>query len=401
MPRYAWTAVNPDGIVIKGSTVALDSRGVADQLRRDGCSVVAVTRRKWPPTNIHVETVSRRDIITFTYRLIPLLASTLALNRCLQLLKEETKKHRIRNALVLMAQDVNSGASLSDSMAKHRDIFSVPYLSAVRAGERSGNIVRALTMMGNFLEWLDDIVKQIWALISYPILVVVALMVLNFVLAFYAIPTFITLYRQLGLKIEIPLPTRIIFAYSSFMSRYWPVLLFIAAIAIVIFMLRRRVPKLQDLLHRVYLRIPMVGEIIRRMQVLQFCRFFQMLYENGVDMRQSLQESRGVLTNNVLRRAVDSVVRSLEGGSTLAEAFQRAGQFPPLVAEQLRVGEQSGNIGEAIGYIIRYYDSELEYSMRRFTTFLRPALIAVLAAVMLILALAFYLPLFEVVNLIR
>jgi len=401
MPRFAWTATDAEGSVIKGSTVALDPKEVADQLRRDGYSVLSVTRRSWPPTNVHIETVSRRDLISFTYKIVPLLASNLALNRVLDITREEVKKFRIKNALVSIKQDVGGGLRLSQAMDKHPDIFSRPYVSAVRAGEESGNLSGSLTMMGAFLEWFDDIVKQLWALISYPLLVLAAIMVLNFVLAFFAIPTFLNLYERLGLRIQMPLPTKIVFAYSKFMKDFWPLFAILGAAAIVLFALRGRYAGLRFQLHRLTLKVPFWGDIVRRMQSLQFCRFFLMLYENGVDVKRGLSEASGVLTNDVMLEATGFISRRLEEGATLSQAFQESGEFPSLVAEQLRVGEESGDIGNAIKYIVRYYESELNYSIQRFTTFLRPAMVVVLAFVLLMLALAFYLPLFEIANLIQ
>ena len=137
------------------------------------------------------------------------------------------------------------------------------------------------------------------------------------------------------------------------------------------------------------------------MQSLQFCKFFGLLYENGVGVKPGIQESQGVLTNAVMRQAIGYVSRRLEEGMPLAEAFEKSGQFPPLVSEQLHVGEESGDIGGALKYIVRYYESELAYSIQRFTTFLRPFLVVVLASVLLTLALSFYLPLFEIANLIE
>ena len=401
MPRFAWTAMNADGALIQGVTTAEDSRRVADRLRRNGYSVVSVSRRQWPPTNLHIESIGRRDLIDLTYKLMPLLSGHLPLNRMLDIVRQEVSKYRIKNAIVAIRDDVNGGVTLSDAMAKHPDIFSTAYVSAVRAGEEGGDLPRSLSMMGSYLEWLDAIVKRMWGIVIYPILVLSALLVLNFVLAFYAIPTFLDLYRRLGQKIEIPLPTRIVFAYSEFIRQYWPLFIVVPVGLWVVFYLRNTFPGLRFFLHWLNLNIPYWGTIIRRMQSLQFCRFFQMLYDNGVSVKRALAESQGLVTNVVMRDAVNRVQRRLDEGCPLAEAFQDVGEFPTLVSAQLRVGEESGDIGASLGYIVRYYDSELNYGIDRFETFLRPAMVVVLAGVMLLLALAFYLPLFEIANLIQ
>ena len=400
MGRFSWAGSNAEGAVLRGNRSAADSRDLANELRREGYSVMWIRRRKWPPTNFHIERLSRRDMINFTYKLVPLLASSLSLKRILDLLREQVKKYRVKNALALMKQDVSNGASLSEAMGRHPDVFPRPYVSAVRAGEHGGDLVRALSMMGSFLEWLDDVIKQIWAVLSYPLLVAAALIVLSCVLAFFAIPTFLDLYSQLGLEIEIPLPTRMVFAFSRILNAYWYVLVALVGAGIVVFMLRKVWPGLRLCLHRVCLRIPYLGDITRRLQSLQFCRYFQMLHQNGVPVKVALAEAQGVLTNLVMAQAVDSVSHRLEEGVSLSDAFDQTGQFPSLVAEQIRVGEESGDIGQSLQYLVRYYDAELDYSIKRFIVFLRPALVAVLALVVLILALSFYLPLFEIVNLI-
>lgn len=400
MPRFAWTAI-ADEKTVRGVSTAESPRDVAERLRGDGYSVVSVSRRKWPPTNFHLESIRRRDIIDLTFKLIPLAASALPLNRVLDILRQDVKKHRIKNALITVKEDVNGGLQFSDALGKHADVFSPSYVSAVRAGEQGGDLPKALGMMGEFLEWLDDLVKQLWAILAYPILVFAAIVVLNFVLVFFAIPTFLNLYDRLGVAIEIPLPTRIVFAYSEFVTTHWPFLLALLGALVAVFMLRKRIPNLRYVLHSISLKTPFWGDIVRKTQSLQFCRFFQMLFENGVGVKRALREAQGVLANDVLYRAVGYISRRLDEGMTLAEAFEKSGQFPPLLAEQLHVGEESGDLGASLNYIVRYYDSEVKYSIQRFTAFLRPLMVFILAGMLLLLALSFYLPMFEIATLIE
>jgi len=401
MPRFGWTAATAAGDVKRGTYHAADAREVANRLRKNGYSVVSVSEKRWPPTNLHIERINRRDLINFTYKLVPLLASSLTMQRTLEILKGQVNKHRIKNSLVAMKQDIKSGSSLSDTMGRHPDVFTTPYVAAVRAGEQGNDVVRALSTMGSFLEWLDDIVKHLMGVLFYPIIVVVALTVLSMVLAFYAIPVFMRLYDQLGLTVKTPLPTKMVFFYSHLLRNYWYVFLLIALVLVTIVLLRKRFPALRMWLDRLMLRIPHIGGILRRVQTLQFCRFFQLLYENGVDVKTALGETQGILTNMVLIEAVDFAGRQLEAGTALSKAIEMSGEFPTIVSEQLEVGEEAGDIGDALSYIIRYYEFELDYSIRSFTAFLRPALVALMAGVLLVLALGFYLPLFEIATLLN
>jgi len=401
MPKFGWKAATPAGDVRTGVYQAVDAREVADRLRNEGMSVLSVSERKWPPTNIHLESISRRDLINFTYKLVPLLASKMALHRALDIMKGQVNKHRIKNALVMMRQDISNGASLSQAMQRHPDIFDARYVASVQAGEASGNMVRSISTMGAFLEWLDVTSKTLWAVLSYPILVVVALTILSLVLGLYAIPVFIKLYKQLGLAMKTPWPTKVIFAYSYVLTHYWLVFVIVFALIVLVFLLRNRIPGLRPMMDRMVLRTPYFGEIIRKIQSLQFCRFFQLLYDNGIDTKRSIDQARGVVTNTVIGDAVEFTSRQLEAGTALSKGLQLSGEFPNVVWEQIQVGEESGNVGEALEYVIRYYDFELDYSIKQFTAFLRPALVALLAGVLLILALGFYLPLFEIATLLN
>ncbi|MBT3376309.1 MAG: type II secretion system F family protein [Lentisphaerae bacterium] len=325
----------------------------------------------------------------------------MSMQRTLEIMKGQMHKHRIKNSLIVIKQDINSGASLSQSMARHPDVFSSSYVASVRAGEAGNDLVRALSTMGSFLEWLDETAKELMGVLLYPLMVIVALTILSMVLAFYAIPTFMKLYEQLGLQVKTPLPTKIVFAYSELLKGYWPVFLIVAIVLILVWSLRKRSATLHLWIDRLILRLPFIGDIIRRIETLQFCRFLQLLYENGIDVRTALAEAQGVLTNLVLVRAVSFASRQLEAGTALSKSIEMCGEFPSIVCEQLEVGEQSGNIGEALSYIVRYYDFELDYSIKTFTAFLRPALVVVMAGVLLILALGFYLPLFEIATLLN
>ena len=261
MPRFAWKATDATGRAVSGVSAADTSRDMAERLRAQGRSVLSVSRRTWPPTNFHVEGIRRRDLIDLTYKIVPLVSGALPLTRVLDILRSEVKKFRVKNALIGVRADIGAGLRLSEALEKHPDIFDDAYVSAVRAGEQSGKLPQALAMMGAFLEWLDDVIKQLWAIVAYPLLVLAALTALNFVLAFYAIPTFLNLYERLDVSIDIPLPTRIVFAYSRFMTAYWPHLLAGAGVLALVAALRNRIPGMRYFLHSLALRIPFWGEI--------------------------------------------------------------------------------------------------------------------------------------------
>lgn len=398
MQKFAWTALGPDGQMKKGTVEAIDSRAVAEWLNRDGYVVVSVHKVKWPPTNYHLETIGRRDLIHFSFKFLPLVASNLALGRSLEILRDEIKKHRIKNALISIQRDMNNGSDLSHAMARHEDIFPTSYVSAIRAGEESGDMERSLSMMGTYLEWLDKTVRQIFAVLAYPVVVLMAMTFLAGVLSFFVLPVFIDLYERLGFEFQMPLPTKIVFTASTLFKTYWYVPLMVIGLVVFLWMARKRIPKFQVWTHRSALRLPFIGKMIRQLQALQFCRFFHLLHSNGIDTKRALAESQNVMTNIPMKKAVSQISNRLDQGMTLGEAFHHAPEFPTLVAEQIRVGEESGNVTQSMEYVIRYYDAELDYSIRRFTAILGPVLIFVLAMFLLLLALGFYLPLFEIAS---
>lgn len=401
MQKYAWTAVAPDGQTRKGTVEAADARSVAEWLTRDGHTVISVSKVKWPPTNLHVETVTRRDLIHLTYKFLPLVGSSLGLDRALEILRGEVKKRRIRNALVSIKQDMHGGSAMSQAMARHPAIFNTPYVSAVRAGEESGNMPKSLSMIGSYLEWLDRTVRQVWSAIAYPIAVLLAMAVLCCVLAFWVMPEFIHLYDRLGHKFEMPWMTKIVFDGSHLLRTYWYVPMIIIVALIVLYVMRKRLPGFRLWLHKLVLHLPIVGMMVRQLQALQFCRFFHLLHSNGVQTKHALAEARGTMTNIPMNREVQQVSRRLDEGMSLGEAFHYSRYFPSLVAEQIRVGEEAGNLNQSMEYVIRYYDLELEYSVRRFTGILGRVLVVLLAILILGLALSFYLPLFHIADMIQ
>jgi len=231
--------------------------------------------------------------------------------------------------------------------------------------------------------------------------VLFAVCVLASVLAFFVIPTFMYLYERLGFKFTMPLPTKILFGVTGFIQSYWIFGVILIAALVVVFVLRRRIPKLRYFLQRLLLKLPIVGNMTRQLQALQFCRFFHLLHSSGVPTQRSLAEAREVMTNVPMQDEVGRISHRLDQGMSLGEAFSHSREFPSLVAEQIRVGEESGDVDQSMEYVIRYYDAELDYSIRRFTGVLGPVLVLILAFVILFLALSFYLPLFEIATLIE
>jgi type II secretory pathway component PulF len=406
MPNFSYVGVDDNGLEVRGIAAADNEDQLADLLKRQGHYLVrssttaGVAQGTFGDIRI-LEWITRRDIIVFTSQLATVMATGVGLVEGLADIEEQLRKPVMRRVVSALRRDIESGESLSSALSKHPKAFDELYVNIVRAGEATGNIDKALEDLVVQLEWQADLNARIREVSTYPILVVVMLIVLATVLVGFTIPRFVSVYERLSAQLELPLPTRIVMTTSTFLRTYWPVIVTSIVTVAISLRLYGQTPDGAVTLSKLVSRIPIIGDLIRKVALSRFAHYFATLHESGLEVAPSLALMGNLIGNAHLSRQFERAVQRVMAGESLSRALRAVGEFPPIVIQMLALGERTGRMSKALGDVRKYFDADVDRMIKRSLTLFGPIMLILLAGTFVLMALAFYLPLFQMLRGIR
>lgn len=400
MPTFHYTAVDDLGERLAGTAAADNEEVLADVLRRQGQYLVTASRpRAGDLSQIRVlERINRRDIIFFTTQLATVTATGGNLVEGLLGIESQIQKPAVKRVIAALLRDIEGGMSLSAAVSRHPTVFSDLYVNIVRAGEATGKLDATLEDLARQLEAQEDLIERIREAGTYPLIVIVMMFALGAVLVGFTIPRFLQVYERLGTQVELPLPTRIVMGFSSLLRGYWYLLLSGLATAFVALRLYVQTPDGAIRFDRFVLRLPIVGQLVGRIALSRFAHFFGTLHEAGLEVGPSLSLVERLIGNAYLSQQFHRAVDRVMAGESLSRALQSVGEFPPVVIQMIALGERTGRMSKALGDVRRYFDREVDRTLKRSLTLFGPIMLVVLAGVFVLMALAFYLPMFQLLR---
>lgn len=404
MPNFSYVGVDDNGLEVRGTAAADSEDQLAEVLRRQGQYVIsaAVADASMDLANFRVlDRISRRDVIVFTSQLATVIATGVGLVEGLADIEYQLKKPPMKRIVSAVRRDLEGGESLSTALARHPNVFSDLYVNIVKAGEATGNIERALVDLVKQLEWQAELAGRIREVSTYPILVVVMLGVLSTVLVGFTIPRFLAVYERLNAQIELPLPTRIVMNVSTIVRGYWPSIITAVLFAFVALKVYGQTERGAVRLSRMAARIPIVGPLTSKIALSRFAHSFATLHESGLEVAPSLVLIQKLIGNAYLSQQFQRGVQRVMAGESLSAALRTVGEFPPIVIQMIALGERSGRMSKALEDVRRYFDDDVDRTIKRSLTLFGPLMLVVLAGTFVMMALAFYLPLFQLLRGIR
>ena len=383
-----------------GVLEASDEDVLADLLdERDLFLIDAGPAKKKEERGRLFESIKARDLLAFTSDMATMLSVGISLTQSMRDLADGAEKVKMKLLIQDLLASVEAGSSLSASFARHPKVFDDVYVSIVQAGEDSGNLDRVLSDLEKFLEWKGDLRRDIVQALIYPVMVMTAVFGLVLLLATVVFPQFANVLRQA--RGPMPIPTQILFGLSELLVGYWWVLLLSIIVFGISFLFWVRTEKGRLRFDGLLLRLPIFGvssATFATFALSRFCHFFQILFNAGVDVSQTLQILQVVVGNKVLGIATAGVRNEIRAGESIANSLAATEKFPPMIVRVFRVGETSGQLYESLGKACVYYDKEIPATIKRVFATLEPLLYVFLAAVVLTVALAIYLPLYQMMQ---
>jgi general secretion pathway protein F len=391
MPIYRYRAVSTSGEVATGELDAANESEIVDRLRDRGLMPMQIAhasgtvlaspgaaaakgaRRRW----FESKTVTRDQLLALTRELATLLRAGLPLDRALEVLISLAPTPPVAALLQGIRDDVRGGKALSQALDARREIFSRFYVNIVRAGEAGGALGEVLQRLSDTMERNKELRESVKSALIYPSLLVLVAVVSVGILLVFVVPQFEATFAQAGKA--LPIPTLVVVMIGKFMRGYWWAVI---GGAFLLFMWHRRRGQLLAVRRRrdsKRLRMPLVGDLVAKVETARFARTLATLLANGVTLLSGLAIVKETMTNTVMAEALDGVIAKLREGKGFGRPLAETGLYPRLATQMILVGEESGRLEEMLARVADVYDREVQASIKRFLAVLEPALILSLA----------------------
>jgi type IV pilus assembly protein PilC len=399
---FVYRGVAAGGAQVSGELEAQDPRGAARQLRDRQIRVITVAPKRESALKVSFRLgggVKGKHITVFSRQFSTMISAGLPLVQCLESLATQAESKHFGDIITKIADDVKGGTTLSDAMRKHPKVFNELYVNLVKVGETGGVLDTVLNRLSGYLEKAMALKRKVRMALMYPATVmIVAVVVVIFILTF-VIPVFAGVYKKMGA--ELPLPTQIVLLLSDLILGWWYLVL--AAMIGVVFLLRAYYKtgsgKLQ--VHRLLLRLPVLGPLVRKIAVARFTRTLGVLLGSGVPILDGLAITAKTAGNKVVENAVIAARTSITAGQTVAAPLKESGVFPPMVIQMVSVGEQTGAMESMLSKVADYYEEEVDTAVAGLTSLLEPVLIVFLGVVVGGIVISMYLPIFKLITVIK
>lgn len=398
MPSFAYKGRDNSGKLIEGVIEEVSSARVADLLLASGVTPVSIkeTRSKAKGGGgiaLFAPKVESMDVLLFSRQMHTLLKAGVPIMRALGGLQESAINPAMKSVIADVKESLEGGRELSVSLARHPKVFGGFYISMVRVGEATGLLDEIFMRLFDHLEFERFMREQVKTALRYPMFVVIAMAIAMVVVNLFVIPAFAKVFEGFGA--ELPLMTRILLGSSNFMLAWWPAMLVGVITAIVGFKAWVATPAGRIIWEAFVLRIPIAGTIVRKAAMASFARSFALSARSGVPIMQALSNSAQTVDNTYVAAKIEGMRTTVERGESVLRAAIASAFFTPVVLQMISVGEESGSLDEMMDEVGLMYQREVEYELKTLGAQIEPILIVCLGAMVLVLALGIFLPMWD------
>ncbi len=340
--------------------------------------------------------VKPKNVVIFTRQLSTLVKAGLPINHALNTAIDQVNDKKFREILEKIAASVEGGQTLADSFGQYPDVFDKVYINLVHAGEESGTLDETLQRLAEQQEKQLNLVRKVRGALIYPALVLVVIIgVLIYMLA-TVMPQIASLYAEL--KKPLPFVTQITLSVSQAATTFWPITIVLIVVIIIGVRAYLRTPGGKKSWHRLKLKLPIVGVLFTKVYMARFCRTMSSLVNSGVPILESLTISAEVINNVILQEIVLKATEDVKSGKQLSDALSKNDYFLKLVPQMIRVGEESGTLGEMLSKIATFYEEEVDQTVKNLSTVIEPVLIIVLGGMVFFIIIAILYPIYSLVG---
>jgi general secretion pathway protein F len=399
MPRFVYKAKISPGKIKEGIIEAENQNQAALKLSKSGLFILSVEEESSvfikESRNVFrlLKSVPLRDISNFTRQLSNLLDAGLTMLNALGILINQSENPYLRHIIGVIRDDIKGGATFSAALSKHPKVFSELYVNMAESGEISGSLEDVLSRLSDFMEKDEENISRIRSSMAYPALMAFVGFITIFVLLSFVAPRLILIFIDLGQS--LPLPTIILIGVSSFFARFWVLILTGLVFFTIVLYKWSKTQEGKALFDNVKLRIPLIGPFIKKAEVARFARTLAVMIGNGVSITQSLAVSGATIENTLIKKDIQQARRDVSEGASLSSGINKSKIFPPMAANMIFVGEESGTLERSLMKIANAYEIETDRTVKVITSLLEPTLILFMGIVVGFIVIAMLLPIFQ------
>ena len=401
MAKFMWEGKTRVGGTMTGEIEAPNEAFVIAQLRRQQIVPVKV---KTKPRDLRITLpwqrgkVSKKELAVFTRQFATMIDAGLPLVQCLDILGMQQENDGFKKVILRVKEDVESGSTFADALGKHPRVFDDLFVNLVSAGEVGGILDTILARLAAYIEKAMKLGKQIKSAMVYPSTILAVAVIVTVVLLLYVIPIFGNMFADFGQA--LPVPTQIVLALSGYTRKYF--LVFILFIVLVVFAIRgyHRQETGRRNIDRLLLRLPILGDLIRKIAVARFARTLATMVASGVPILEGMDIVAKSAGNKIIEEAVMKARTSISEGKTISEPLAQSKVFPIMVTQMVGVGEATGALDAMLTKIADFYDDEVDAAVGALTSLLEPMLMIFLGVVIGGLVIAMYLPIFKLAGVV-
>ena len=396
---FEWTGKNSQGDVEKGEVTAESREAVQMQLKGKGITPSMIKPKEKKKFSFGGGKATDKDIVVFTRQFSVMIDAGLPLVQALDVISGQAENPVMRRVLTTIKGDVEGGATFADALKKHPNVFTDLYANMVAAGEAGGILDTILNRLAAYMEKAAKLKKQIKGAMVYPITILTIASFVVSVILIFVVPVFQDMFATLGG--QLPLPTQIVVNFSNIMKAYWWAIGLGFVGFLFAFKQFRKTEKGRFITDSMALKIPIMGDLLRKVAVSKFTRTMGTLTSSGVPILEGLDITAKTAGNKVIERAVLMVKAGVSEGKTLAEPLKASGVFPDMVVHMIAIGEQTGALDTMMAKIADFYDDEVDSAVNGLTAAMEPMMMVFLGGSVGFIIVAMYLPIFKMMTLIN
>lgn len=393
MASFTYWAINEKGRRVRGNIHADNELDLEERLKQIGLDLVEAKEARTRKMAKHGR-VRGKDLIVLCMHLEQLERAGVPLHDALVDVRDSTDSARLRDVMTGVYEAVKNGNVLSKALSTYPRVFNDVFVGLVAAGEKTGNLSEAFMHLGEHLKWTQEIRRKIKKATRYPLALLVVISIVITIMMLFVVPKLVDFIIAQGFS--LPLHTRALIAVSYAFQHYWFLILGLPiGLLMTMIILYHTSDSFAYKIDAITLKIPLIGPVVRKIDMARFTHFFSVMFNSGIDILESLQAARDVVHNRVLKDSIELVKTNVSEGNSLTGSLRLSNQFPNLVIRMFKVGEESGNMKEALDNVNFFYNREVNDAVESMVGAIQPILTVVMGAIIFWIIAAVFGPLYE------
>ena len=399
MPVFTYKGRTSGGTQVAGELKA-KNRGELERILRSRKVLVSQVSTKSSQISLRIGSGIKKVYISrFTRQFATMIGAGLPMVQCLEILSQQMESAELRRVIGEVKEGVQAGTTLSEALSRHKKVFDALYVNMVDAGEIGGALDVILSRLATYREKADALARKVKGAMIYPGVVMTVAFGVTFIMLTYIVPVFAKMFAGLGA--ELPGPTQFILSLSAFLRGNILTGLVLAVLVIVAYKFYSKTDQGRLNIDKAKLRMPLVGDLIRKSSIAKFSRTLSTLISSGVPILDALNITARASGNRVVHDAIKKSVLSIAEGETITQPLKQCGVFPPMVTQMISVGEKTGGLDDMLSKIADFYDEEVDAAVAALTSVIEPVIIVFMGIVIGGILIAMYLPMFDIIGKIR